>query len=216
VVFAGCEDKPGGTGPPPRSPDKERPLTAPEVAAEMDRILAPLYAMVRTAQRESPVPPELDQQLLSQLKELKATHGATPEGERGIRLAAHTLEAQLAPARESQNGPLVLLICRLMREVEPGNIRLQRYEEWARIEKDRPVVAIRGWYEPLDAPVRTVFTFLEVFLPASSEMKRLRVQEGDEFLGLKYRKMIGNKRGMELVYLATGDRFEVYGPRWRR
>lgn len=186
------------------------PASQASIRAEIEQGLRPLYDAVPLLTRQTPITPQFAFPLKDHLQKAVATYGATPEGKEALRDVVRQLEDVLVQARDAQNGLAVLLICDLIRTVEPGNSRVARYEEWANIEKNRPVVMLRGWYEDREKDPPIVNAFIEVYLPETGEVEHLRVREGEEFLGLKYRKMLGRRRGMLLEYMKTGDRFEVY------
>ena len=73
----------------------------------------------------------------------------------------------------------------------------------------------QGWYQPLYEDIEVIYAFIEVYLPESGKVHNIRVRQGDEFHGLRFVKIIGKNRGIEFEHLETGDRFEVYVPRWR-
>jgi len=210
-LSAGCgsEDLPA---PPPTA--GQGPRTEQSIAAEIENGLQPLYQTVPSWTRQSPVSPQFGEPLKERLRAAVETHGNTPEGKEALRTVVRHLEDVLAVAREKQNGLAVLLICDLIRIVEPNNSRVARYEEWATIEKDRPVVMLRGWYVDQEKDPPVINAFVEVYLPETGEVEHLRVREGEEFLGIKFRKILGKRRGMLLEYLKTGDLFEVYLRSW--
>ncbi|GMV94894.1 MAG: hypothetical protein AMXMBFR82_46720 [Candidatus Hydrogenedentota bacterium] len=211
VVGLGCEDS-SLPAPPPSAGDPA--VTEEAITAEIEKGLQPLYDFVPILTRQTPVPPAFAQTMREHLRQANEKYHGTPEGKEALRNAVRHLEDVLVVAREKQNGLAVLLICELIRIVEPNNSRVARYEEWATIEKNRPVVMLRGWFvdEEKDPPV--INAFIEVFLPETGEVEHLRAREGEEFLGLKFRKILGKRRGMLLEYLKTGDLFEVYLRSW--
>lgn len=207
----GCDK---GKIPTPPSPSGETAGTEEAITAEVEQGLKPLYEFVPTLTRQTPVPAQFAQSMRQHVQQATEKYRGTQDGKEALRNVVRHLEDVLVVAREAQNGLAVLLICDLIRIVEPNNSRVARYEEWATIEKNRPVVMLRGWYvdEEEDPPV--INAFVEVFLPETGEVEHLRVREGEEFLGLKFRKILGKRRGMQLEYLKTGDLFEVYLRSW--
>lgn len=187
-------------------------VSADEIARQLNAVLAPVYQMAATADSHTAVPAGWGDHLKSQLNEVKAKLDAEPAYKEGMRSVVRKIEDQLKPVRDVQNVDLVLLLCDLIRYFEPNNSRAERYMGWAEIIKNRPVVVIRGWYEPLDVPEEIVFVFVEVYLPDKNEVHHERVVVGDEFHNLRFKRIIGNKHGMMLEYIPTGDEFGVYGP----
>jgi hypothetical protein len=211
LAGTGCDE---GALPAPPPPVDGLPDTEAAITAEIEKGMKPLYDFVPALARQTPVPPDFSQSLRQHLAGANEKYRGTQEGKEALRNVVRHLEDVLKVAREAQNGLAVLLICDLIRIVEPNNSRVARYEEWATIEKNRPVVMLRGWYvdESNDPP--EINAFIEVFLPETGEVEHLRVREGEEFLGLKFRRILGKRRGMLLEYMKTGDLFEVYLRSW--
>ncbi|GMU91599.1 MAG: hypothetical protein AMXMBFR4_06570 [Candidatus Hydrogenedentota bacterium] len=187
-------------------------VSADEIARQLNAVLAPVYQMAATADSHTAVPAGWGDHLKSQLNDVKGKVAAEPAYKEGMRSVVRKIEDQLKPVRDVQNVDLVLLLCDLIRYFEPNNARAERYMGWAQTLKNRPVVVIRGWYEPLDVPEEIVFVFVEVYLPDKNEVHHERVVVGDEFHNLRFKRIIGNKHGMMLEYIPTGDEFGVYGP----
>jgi hypothetical protein len=211
LAIAGCEGD--DLTAPPLGPG-EGQATQASIAAEIEQGLRPLYDAAPMLTRQTPITPQFGNPLKEHLQKAVSTHGGTPAGKEALRDVVRHLEDVLVQVREKQNGLAVLLVCDLIRIVEPSNSRLARHVEWANIEKNRPVVMLRGWYEDREKDPPIVNAFIEVYLPETGEVEHLRVREGEEFLGLKYRKMLGKRRGMLLEYMKTGDLFEVYLRSW--
>lgn len=161
------------------------------------------------------------QEVVGFVQQWKTSTLATENGPEAVRKLANGLIERLQPARHNQNGPLILMLCDLIEVLEPENPRIARYREWAKIHNNRPVITLKGWYQdsieppgnqerlvPLP-PEEYTLAFIDVYLPESGETHSLRVREGGEFYGVRFISIIGNMRGMELRYLATGDRFQV-------
>ncbi|MCC6487869.1 MAG: hypothetical protein IT364_10250 [Candidatus Hydrogenedentes bacterium] len=200
--------------PQPSAVPGQAPDTKEAIQAEVEAGLQPLYDYVGTLTRQTPLPPGFAEQSLAYLQGAVSKYSGTPAGQEALHAVERHLEDTLRQARDAQNGLAVLMVCSLIRAIEPGNPRLARHEEWATIEKNRPVVMLRGWYEDREADPPVVNAFIEVYLPETGEVQHLRVREGEEFLGLKFLKIIGKRRGMRLEYLKTGDLFEVYLRSW--
>lgn len=182
-----------------------------ELAAELEAGLGPLDQLEAW---EIDLTQEMRDMLVAYLLEAARDYRQTPQGQAALRLVVGRLDARLAAAREDMNTDLVMLLCDLIEIIEPDNSKLPRYREWASILLARPDVTIRGWFEFGEPRYGDdeIYVLLEVRLPATGEVERVQVREGEEFLGLKFHRIIGKKRGILLEYLATGDRFGVYGP----
>lgn len=219
---AGCErdtDK-SSTEPPDQPPSPPAPSADVLAAAAMDslRILDiipkdyPLQLFLTERGR---------QEVVGFVQQWKAQTLATENGEAAVRKLTNDLIERLQPARHSQNGPLILMLCDLIEVLEPDNPRIQRYRDWAIVHNNRPVITLKGWFQetieppgneerlvPLP-PEQVTLAFIDVYLPETGETHSLRVREGEEFFDVRFISIIGNMRGMELRYLPTGDRFQV-------
>lgn len=213
LLLAGCRENGTGSAQPPGSPP---PPSADNIQAQFNAILAPLYELVETANADSPVAPELSGLYGTRLEEARQKLSSSPAYPEGVNRVINQLEDSLRAARDTQNGALVLLLCDIVRRLDPNNARLPRFEKWGEMVKNRPVVVIRGWYEPRDTETRTIYAFLEVFTPEDGKVHHVQVREGEEFLNLRFEKTIGNKAGIRLIYVVTGDEIEIYSPSWRR
>ncbi|MCC6154298.1 MAG: hypothetical protein IT367_11095 [Candidatus Hydrogenedentes bacterium] len=213
LLSAGC-----GEGGPAKTPPKpgERKITANEIRAQFESALQPIYALVEIASADSVIPPETAADVKTKLEELKKKYAAEDAYKQGIDGVVKKLEDHLRIVRERQNGVLALYLCGVIRFFDPDNSRVVRYEKWGETVKNRPRVTIRGWYEPRDTPTKIIYTFVEVYTPEDGQTHHLEVREGEEFLGLKYVRMIGDKRGILFEYMKTEDRFEVYSKSWLR
>lgn len=212
TLFGGCDSKPAPT---PAPPEKRGP-TASEIRAQFDSALRSVYTIVDQSTADTRVPDEVAAQVQTQLTDLKSKYAKEPVYKEAIGGVVDTLEDKLRVVRDKQNGVLALYLCSLIRFFDPENSRVVRFEKWGETVKNRPVVTLRGWYEPRDVPVPTVYAFLEVYTPEDGQTHHIQVREGEEFLGLKYLEMIGNKAGIKFEYLKTRDRFEVYSKSWLR
>ncbi|HOD48908.1 MAG TPA: hypothetical protein PLM14_05365 [Candidatus Hydrogenedentes bacterium] len=213
AAISGCsgQDKSGVVPPPlPELPPPNQPLPE-EIAAEIQEGLKPLDDV---ASFEAGITPELKEQLITHLKTAQHNHSGTEWDRKGLMLTANGLEDRLEAARENMHTDLVLLLCDLIEVIEPDNTKLPRFREWAQIQLERPIVKIVGWFE-FEKPSYgkdEIYALLEVYIPATGKTERPKVMEGEEFLGLKFHRIIGKKRGMVLEYLKTKDKFAVYGP----
>jgi hypothetical protein len=212
ALLSGCGSETGSTPRPPAP----RPPTAAEIAGKFDSALQPVYALVANATADTQVPPDLAAQVQGQIEERKRTYSSDPKYKEGIEGVVTKLEDALRTVRDKQNGVLALYLCAIIRTFDPDNSRVVRFEKWGETVKNRPVVTIRGWYEPRDTETKTIYTFVEVYTPEDGQTHHVQVREGEEFLGLKYVRMIGEKRGIQFEYLKTRDRFEVYSSSWLR
>ncbi len=212
ALLYGCDtaDRDLTPPPPPELPPPTQPLPE-EIASE---ILVGLESLDGLASFEAGITLEVREQLIAHLKTAKRRHGNTEWGRQGLARAARQLEDRMEAARENMHTDLVLLLCDLIEVLDPDSTKLPRFREWAQIQLRRPHVRIVGWFE-FEEPAygdEEIYVLLDVYVPATGERMRPRVQEGEQFLGLKFHRIIGRKRGIVLEYLPTKDRFAVYGP----
>ena len=212
ALVAGCFEKDKRVLPPP--PEQLPPPIHPsaeEIADEIAVGLAPLDEVVTF---ETGITPELRDQLIEYLDNARRTHSATEWGRQGLVLTANRLEDRLEDAKANMFTDVALFLCDLIETIEPENTKVPRYREWAKIQLERPLVKIVGWFE-FEEPrfgKDEIYVLLEVYVPATGKTERPKVMEGEEFMNLKFHRIIGKKRGIVLEYLPTKDRFAVYGP----
>jgi hypothetical protein len=210
LLLPGC-DWFGDEEPPPPTETGEPSPTGKQIAAEIEVGLQRLEGITSF---EEPLTEELRDELLTHLRTAKRKHQKSEWGREGLMLVANGLEDRLDVAREDMVTDLVLFLCDMIEILEPDNSKLERFREWSQIHRNRPQVTILGWFEFMNPKVgdEELYVSLKVGLPETGKVERVKVQEGEEFLGLKFQRIIGKKRGILLEYEATGDRFGVYGP----
>ncbi|MBN2309502.1 MAG: hypothetical protein JXR94_11055 [Candidatus Hydrogenedentes bacterium] len=210
VCLVSCEDV--GPLPPPPEPPELTPRDPEAIAEEILTGLAPLNVYIRGLPAEIPINEPLRGQLMDHVRQAKARWEQSENGRLALRTVRRDLEDRLKPMQAEGRAHAVLMLCDLIEILDPGNSRPARYRTWAETHKNRPFVVIRGWYEPLDAPYEVIYAFCEVYLPETGQVKNVAVRQGEEFFGLIFREILGDKSGMLLEYEATGTTFEVYGP----
>ena len=213
VCGPGCGEKPRESA--SKKPAEHVP-TAPEIRGHFEGALQPVFAIVDSCGADTRVPAEVAAQVQAQIDDGKSKYSSQPAYKDGIRKVVERLEDSLRIVRDRQNGVLALYLCSIIRSFDPKNSRVVRFEVWGETVKNRPVVTINGWYEPRDTSVRTMYAFLDVYLPETGKTQHIEVREGEEFLDLKFVRIIGNRQGILFEYTKTNDRFEVYSPSWLR
>src|SRR3990172_1952154 len=88
LLVAGCTPRKGPVKAPPPPP----PQTPEDVARDIEQGLRPLFDFVATAKRQTPVPPELGESLLSYLREAQKKYDQNPVGKEGMRQVVRRLE----------------------------------------------------------------------------------------------------------------------------
>jgi hypothetical protein len=189
-------------------------LSPDQIADHIDAGFLPIYAVVDGITAETKVPAELRKSMTEHVENSMKEFRSNPDATRGFRRASYRLEDRLRECREAQNADSVLLMCDLIKMLNPGNERLGSFTKWAHDLKNRPEVIIRGWYEDLAANEETIYVFLDVTLPGDNEVHAVRARKGDTFFDLEFLDIIGDRSGILLKYTKTADIFEVYGRSW--
>jgi hypothetical protein len=210
AVLAGACD---GIPSPPSAPvddDAAEAKSSEAMVEEMLAALAPLTPYAGNLPPEFPVDPAIRDTLRTQFQDFEKQYGATEQGRNAIETVVRDLEDRLKPLRDEGRAHVVLVLCDVIETLEPKSSKLARYREWASVVKNRPLVAMRGWYKPLDVPGDVVYFFVDVFLPDSGQLRSMAIRPGEEFLDLRFRKILGDNSGMLLEYIPTGNTFEVH------
>jgi len=142
------------------------------------------------------------------INDTKAKLRAEVNGDRAIRLITSDVRDALKSAKDASQWDTVLLLCDALEALDPSDSRIERYREQAQGEKNKPVITVKGFYE--DVTSKEITVFLEAFLRTTNERKTVQVREGDEFLDcLKLIEIVGNRKGVKLQYIPTGEVYEV-------
>lgn len=213
VCLAGCEEADFSIKKTEEAPPAPPPPTPDELVAEAVGSLQVLNVIPPGIPLQYVLTKNGREEVVNYVREWKENAHQLDDGAAAVRKLWRELDDRLQPARHNQNAALVLLLCDLIEVLDPENPKVPRYREWARVYNNRPVVVIKGWFEKKDEEIEQTFVFCDVYLPEQREMHPVEVTEGEEFYGVKFEEIIGKNRGMRLRYLATGDVYEVYGPR---
>lgn len=86
------------------------------------------------------------------------------------------------------------------------------YTDLAKTQLARPEVILKGFLDDLER--NDTYAFLEIRILGKKKVETVKVREGEEFLDpphtLKFHRIIGRNRGVELEFIAIpGDFFEV-------
>lgn len=212
AVASGCQQE---------EPEVPQDRQYPEMAPNPDEMVADAVRQLRVLQVIPPgVPleflmwPQYREQLLQFVRDWKRDTLSKPEGGQAVAKLKDELEARMRSAREQGNAAVVLLTVDLLRELGSEKAILDGFEQWAQAENNKPVVEVRGMREePIpntNPPQKRTIVSIEVRDPVSGAHERVRVEEGEEFYGLRLEEILGNYAGVRLRYLATGETFDVY------
>lgn len=187
----------------------------------------------KTKEKEQPPPPPSAQQLhkanseklmqtiasnpgnvQSTVSEIKSSLRREPNGAEALNMITSDVREgakQAYAAAEESGEPIlwesVLVLCDALEALNPDDPRIGRYRERAKLEKQRPMVRLNGFMT--DPETDTDIAIIDVSVPGSGETKRMNVQEGEEFMGLEFVEVIGNREGMVLKYKPTGKEYRV-------
>jgi hypothetical protein len=192
--------------PPPPPPSVQQP-TAEQITDEMRSSLAEVTPLLDTG---GAVPQALADKALAGLRTAKDKHQAGENGKKALTHMAVELEEQLRRSGEAELWHKAVFLCDALDALDPGNVRVQRYRDKAKVQLNRPVVRVKSFFEDKATGQTTIF--LDVYIPESGKTESVAAREGEEFLGLKFLNIVGNQSGVRFEYLATGDVFEEKGP----
>ena len=193
-VVAGCKKEE-----PPPPPPPPPPPSAEQLREEALKNLADILMV------GMPVTSDV---VKMRINDTKAKLRAEVNGDRAIRLITSDVREALKSAKDAEAWDSMIVLGDAWETLEPQDSRIERYREQALGEKNKPKVTVKGFYE--DVNTREVTVFLEVFLPDKYEVKTVQVRQGDEFVDtLKFVDIVGDRKGVKLQYLPTGEIFEV-------
>lgn len=205
MIACGGEEAPP---PPPPQPAAPEP-TADQVKAEVVRTLDPFEPLF--ARDKDPLPQPVHDQTLQGLRAKIAQHQAGANGPEGIRMAQRQVETKLQQAQDGEFWAAVVAMCDALEILAPNTTRTARARQDAMVQLNRPKVVLRGFFNFGDSTI----VQMRIRIPATGEVfETVRAEEGEEFLPQPYTlrlvNIIGDRMGVNLEYLATGDTFQVY------
>ncbi|GMW00641.1 MAG: hypothetical protein AMXMBFR84_17780 [Candidatus Hydrogenedentota bacterium] len=196
-VFTACEKKE------PEKPEAPPPPPPPSAEQLSQQVITQVTPMLALGSAGSP---QMVGMLTGEFGKLRGE----VNGEKAMMQVRNWLKEQLRASMDAQAWDVALGLCDAVDAVEPGNSRTTRSRERALSERNKPQVTVKGFYE--EKTNGTVTIFMDVYLPATGTMESVRVREGEEVLGLKIEKIIGDNKGVRIKYLETGQSYDVAGP----
>ena len=115
-------------------------------------------------------------------------------------MLTNDLEAIISKGRDMKRWKFVLGAIEAYDVLSPGNTKMNRLKERATLFVNCPRVTIQGFVD--DKETKEVYAFLEVELMPSHEKQTVHAKVGEEFLGLRFQDIIGDRKGVRMEYLA--------------
>ena len=202
-MLTGCEKKPPT---PPPTVTQAPPEPSPEEIAGKIRTeaLAPVVAAMALGK----ISPQVRTKLVDDLTKARSANQATENGKKALNLISSELENVVNKAKAEGKWDVVLAGVAGYEVFNPDSAGMKRVKEQAEIQGKKPIVTLKGFMS--EKKDNRVYAFLSVEDPMTGTKKDVQVAEGEEFEGLRFNKVIGDQRGIELEYLAIpGDMFEV-------
>jgi hypothetical protein len=194
LVMVACEKPPP---PPPPEPPPPPPPSAEQLRGQARTNLANILNPT------APLPTDQTQQ---RINDLKSQLRPEVNGERALQLITRDVVDKLKEVRDNEMWDGVLVLCDALEMLDPTDVRLTRYREQARSEKNKPRVSVKGFFT--DEQSGEINVFVDVVL-ADGKTESKTVREGEEFNDMKLVRIVGNQRGVDLLYMPTGQEIRV-------
>ena len=203
-MMAGCEKKE-----PEPKPVENQPPPEPTPEEISNKIITEaLGSAVMGAVASGKVSPEVRAKLVDDLTKARSANQASENGQKALNIVASKLEELVMKAKADRQWDVVLLGVAGYEVFNKESATMKRIKEQAELEGKKPIVKLKAFMT--DQKTNRVFAVLEIQNRMTGETKNVNVGEGEEVEGLRFNKVIGDNRGIELEYLAIpGDMFEV-------
>ena len=199
VLLPACEKPP----PPPPKKTEAKPPPPPPTAQELR-----LSAIAKLADILSGVVPLGKEEVQNRVNAERSRLKGQLNGAAALRLLTADIRDALKGCRSNANWDGVLLLCNALEPLDPENVMLQRYREEAVVQKNKPIVELKGFTTHGDTGETMIF--LNVTLPEeNNRTESCKVEVGEEFHNLKLMRIVGKQKGVEIRYLPTNEDFEV-------
>ena len=212
--YSGCTRESAPSAPPPGvAPTVDE---AQAIAAELRQLLAPVTSSIApagsgvpeeaTAAAQDLLTDDVRAQVVGSLKVSREKYGNSEKGREAIAQVCVEIEKMMQEARDQQRWGVVLGGVEAY-EALTGIVK-ERSKERAEMYLSRPKVKLKGFLDDIEK--NDLYAFLKITLRPSREVKQVQVRAGEEFEGLRFVRIIGNRKGVLLEYLDTpGDTFQV-------
>lgn len=205
VLAVGCAQPPPPPPPEPKAPPEPTPE---QIAGEIRTHIATLQSAV---QNNAPFPMDSVPAMAEGLRSAAAKHRLTDNGKAGIAQVSHDIEEVIRKARDIKRWKIVLGGIEAYDALVSGSSKYNRLKEQANLQLAKPSVKLKGFFTD-HAANNEVYAFIMLLDPTvpGSDWQSLKVRVGEEFNNLKFLKIVGEEKGIELEYLRIpGDTFEV-------
>ena len=202
-MLAGCEKKE-----PEPKPEANLPPPEPSPEEIAGKIRTEALGPVVAAMAAGKISPEVRTKLVDDLTKARSANQATDNGKKALEIIKSELEGVVTKAKLERKWDVVLAGVAGYEVFQKDSAGMARIKEQAEIEGKKPIVTLKGFMS--EQNTNKVYAFLTIQDPMTGTAKDVQVAEGEEFDGLRFNKVIGDQRGIELEYLAIpGDMFEV-------
>jgi len=205
ILTVGCQQP----APPPPPEPKAPPEPTPEQIA--GEIRAHIGTMQSAVDANAPFPMDSVPAMVDGLRAAAAKHRLTDNGKAGIAQVSHDIEEIIRKARDIKRWKIVLAGIDAYDALISGSSKYNRLKELGKLQLSKPSVKLKGFFTD-HAANDEVYAFIEVLDPAvpGSTWQSLKVRVGEEFSNLKFVRIVGEEKGIELEYLLIpGDTFEI-------
>jgi hypothetical protein len=190
--------------PPPPPEQKAAPEPSPEqIAQEIQKSLGVLQECLVSGN-----PPPDSSTFVPALSSAAAKHRVTDNGKAAIAKVASQLEEVIRQCKEKKRWGMVKASIDAYNALVPNSSKFNRLKEMTDLQLSKPMVKCKAFFVD-HASNNQVYAFLELTY-RTGEVKNVQVREGEEFESLRFVRIVGDLKGVELEYLPIpGDTFEV-------
>lgn len=195
----------GEQAPPPPPEEKAAPEPSPEqIAQEIGKTFAILNECL-----VSGTPPPDSSAFVPAISSAAAKHRVTDNGKTAIAQVSRQLEEVIRQCKEKKRWGMVKASIDAYNALVPNSSKFNRLKEMADLQLNKPMVKCKAFFVDIKSNNQT-YAFLELTYVKTGEIKNVQVREGEEFDDLRFVRIIGDLKGVELEYMPIpGDTFEV-------
>jgi hypothetical protein len=203
-LCSGCQEQ---APPPPPTPAPAPEKTPEKIKEEIMATLAPMQSVIAEPAAGG-FTDDTKKSVIEGLQKARSANQASENGKQALAMVAHEIETIISKARDLKRWRLVLGAIEAYEVMSPGTTKMNRLKERGKLYVSRPTVRVKGFMD--DKETKDTYVFLEVTLHPSEEVNSIQVRIGEEFFGVRLLDIVGNKKGVQLEYLAIpGDTWDV-------
>lgn len=201
--LAGCEKK--APEPPPEQAKQPPEPTPEEIAGKIEQTA---LGAISADMAQGELSPAARQAFVAAIGSARTTNQNTENGLKALDMIASKLGMLTQGAKEKKQWTVVLACAEAYEVLQPGSTKMARLKEQATREANKPRVKLRGFM--VDNAGNRTYALMTLTIPATGQVKDVQAAEGDEFEGLRFVKVVGDQRGIELELKdAPGESFQV-------